>query len=63
MCVLIRVQEASGSNPDTPTKSPVTTSVVAGFLICGGIRKDGTSAHTGAKKCPVDTFLFRGRIP
>jgi len=33
----------------TRTKHPVTTSVVAGFLICGGIRKDGTSAHTGAK--------------
>ena len=27
-----------------------------------GIRKDGTSAHTGAKKCPVDTSLVRGRI-
>ena len=29
---LVRVQEASGSNPDTPTKIPVTTFVVAGFL-------------------------------
>ena len=29
---LIRVQEASGSNPDTPTKNPVTTFVVTGFL-------------------------------
>ena len=33
------------------------------FYWCGGIRKDGTSAHTGVKKCPVDTFLVRGRIP
>ena len=30
---LVRVQEASGSNPDTPTKNPVTTSVVTGFFI------------------------------
>ena len=29
---LVRVQEASGSNPDTPTKIPVTTSVVAGIF-------------------------------
>ena len=27
-----------------------------------GIRKDGTSPKTGAKKCPADTFLVRGRI-
>ena len=32
------------------------------FLLELGIRKDGTSAHTGAKKCPVDTSLVRGRI-
>ena len=30
---LVRVQEASGSNPDTPTTLPVTTFVVAGFSI------------------------------
>ena len=28
-----------------------------------GIRKDGTSPKTGAKKCPVDAFLVRERIP
>ena len=28
---LVRVQEASGSNPDTPTKIPVTALLVAGF--------------------------------
>ena len=28
----------------------------------GQIRKDGTSAHTGAIQCPVDTGLVRGRI-
>ena len=30
---LVRVQEASGSNPDTPTKIPVITFVVTGFSI------------------------------
>ena len=30
---LVRVQEASGSNPDTPTKNPVTAFAVTGFLI------------------------------
>ena len=25
-------------------------------------RKGGTSAHTGAMKCPVDTSLARGRV-
>ena len=28
----------------------------------GGIRKDGPG-EARAKKCPVDTFLVRGRIP
>jgi len=32
----VRVQEASGSNPDTPTKNPVTIFMVAGFLIVLG---------------------------
>ena len=29
---------------------------------CDGTRKGGTSAHTGANKCPVDTYLARGRV-
>ncbi len=40
----------------TPTKNPVTASVVAGFLICVGIRKAGTSPQTGVRNSPVDTF-------
>ena len=36
---LVRVQEASGSNPDTPTKNPVTTSVVAGFFLVSGFER------------------------
>ena len=46
---LVRVQEAAGSSPAAPTKNPVTTFVVAGFLIGQGLRKGGTSVHTGAK--------------
>ena len=42
-CDLIRVQEAAGSNPATPTKNPVTAFAVTGFLINGGIRKTGHS--------------------
>ena len=33
---MVRVHEAAGSNPATPTKNPVTTFVVAGFLIVAG---------------------------
>ena len=58
---LVRDQEATGSNPVTPTKNPVTTFVVTGFFRAG-IRKGGTSAHTGVNKCPVDICLARGRI-
>ncbi len=32
------------------------------FYRCYEIRKDGASAHTGVKKCQVDTFLVHGRI-
>ena len=32
------------------------------FLSSCGIRKGGTSLWTGATKCPVDTWLARGRI-
>ena len=46
---LVRVQEASGSNPDTPTKNKRAAFAALLFLIYVGIRKDGTSAHTGAK--------------
>ena len=36
---LVRVQEASGSNPDTPTKIPVTTFVVAGIFFVLGFER------------------------
>ena len=42
-----------------------TDHIVGGLFIGRGgdrIRKDGTSAHTGVNKCPVDTCLVRGRI-
>ena len=43
---LVRVQEARGSNPLTPTKNPVTAFVVAGFLICARIQSP-TRAMSG----------------
>ena len=52
---LVRVQEAAGSNPATPTKNPVTTSVVAGFLIVAGFERP-LRKHAGGM------FLGRGRI-
>ena len=36
---MVRVHEAAGSNPATPTKNPVTTFVVAGFLIVAGFER------------------------
>ena len=32
------------------------------FLAEGGIQKGGTRPQTGVTKCPVDTWLARGRI-
>jgi len=43
-------------------KTPDRLSGRAFFSIRIGIRKGGTSARTGATKCPVDTLLARGRI-
>ena len=53
-----------GSNPSSSANKKTDHIVVGLFIGRGwdGIRKDGTSAHTGAKKCPVDTSLVRGRI-
>ena len=52
---LVRVQEASGSNPDTPTKIPVTTFVVAGIFFVSGFERP-LRKHAGGM------FLGRGRI-
>ena len=61
MALAVRVQEASGSNPDTPTNYPGTTFVVAGFLIFVGIRKTGPNEVRVANS-PVDCLIGRGRI-
>ena len=53
---LVRVQEASGSNPDTPTK--IKRAAMAALLILDGLR-DSKGRHQSAdwcKKRPVDTF-------
>ena len=54
---LVRVQEASGSNPDTPTKKPVTALAVTGFLIGVMGFERPLRKHAGGM------FLGRGRIP
>ena len=38
---MVRVHEAAGSNPATPTKIVGTAFAVPTILICGGIRKGG----------------------
>ena len=52
---LVRVQETSGSNPDTSTKIPATTFVVAGIFIVLGFERP-VRKHAGGM------FLGRGRI-
>ena len=52
----VRDQEASGSNPDTPTKIPVTTFVVTGIFFVSGFERP-LKKHAGGM------FLARGRIP
>ena len=54
---LVRVQEASGSNPDTPTKKPMTALAVIGFLIGVMGFERPLRKHAGGM------FLGRGRIP
>ena len=50
-----------GSNPSSSAKKKATPFGVAFLFARLGIRKGGTSPQTGVKKCPVDTFLARGR--
>ena len=52
---LVRVQEASGSNPDTPTKNPESAFAGSGFLIVFGFERP-LRKHAGGM------FLGRGRI-
>ena len=65
---LVRVQEASGSNPDTPTKNEKGCKAALFIFGQGGIRKAGISSHTGAKTVqwtvfrPWENPLISGRI-
>ena len=56
-----RVQEASGSNPDTPTKNPVTTNVVAGFFFVWGFERQAP-VRTLVQKLSGGHFLGQGKI-
>ena len=53
---LVRVQEASGSNPDTPTKNVGIAFAVPTFLIRVGVRKGGQHKVL-VKNMPVACFL------
>ena len=59
---LVRVQEASGSNPDTPTKNVGIAFAVPAFFIRVRIRKGGQH-EVLVKSMPVAYYLARGRIP
>ena len=50
-----------GSNPFCPAKKQDTPTGCPVFWRGSGIRKDGPTGGR-VKKCPVDTFLVRGRI-
>ena len=58
---LVRVQEAAGSNPATPTIIVGTAFAVPTILICGRIRKGGQH-EVLVKTMPGACFLARGRI-
>ena len=53
---LVRVQEAPGSNPGTPTKIPVTTSVVTGIFIVPGFERTAP-VHSLVQKVSGGLFL------
>ena len=57
---LVRDQEASGSNPDTPTKIVGTAFAVPTIFICGGIKRVAPVTQTGTGKRPMDTCLAVG---
>ena len=58
----IPVPRVGGSSPFRCTKKAVTHLGNRFFDSPGGTRKDGPTEGR-AKKCPVDTFLVRGRVP
>ena len=58
---LVRVQEASGSNPDTPTKNKRAATAALLFLVREGFEEGGRH-EVQAKNMPVAYFLARGRI-
>ena len=59
---LVRVQEASGSNPDTPTKKSLTAFAVRRFLIVLGFEEGGRHDFVG-KKYAGGIFFSPGENP
>ena len=60
---MLHTHEVEGSSPPVSTKIKIPILTDGDFyLVPMGTRKGGTSAHTGATKCPGDTLLARGRV-
>ena len=59
---LVRVQEASGSNPDTPTKRKAHLQRWAFLLVFVGIRR-GLPSHRDGKKYAGGMFFSPGENP
>ena len=62
---VFRVQEASGSNPDTPTKDPETAFAVSGSLIYVGVRTIKYNSPVELYECdiPCYSLVFYGLFP
>ena len=58
---LVRVQEASGSNPDTPTKIPESAFAGSGIFFVSGFERPAPVRRL-VQKVSGGHFLGRGRI-
>ena len=58
---LVRVQEASGSNPDTPTKIK-RAAEAALFILVGAGSAEGDRHEVTVNNMPLACYLARGRI-
>ena len=55
--------EVVGSSPASATKKDSQPfGWLSFFVMVQGLEEGGGSCETSAKKCPVDTFLARGRV-
>ena len=55
---LVRVQEASGSNPDTPTKIPESANVDSGIFFMSGFEKSNATRMSVAADGLTEANLY-----